>query len=147
MKAIVDGKEYFTYMKLQPGDGTLYTVIFGIVDDDNLYLAIGPGDYIAGGYFFRASSSYMMLEELHQWIINDKGTLFEFLDNYHWINYMEGKFFDGHSWTPKIACLVAAVIQHADASNSESYELINAIDHNDSERVLGWLKEWGIVVV
>ena len=53
-------KEGFAcYYVIEPGDGTRYTAFYVAdpdSDPDNMYIAVGPGQSITGGYLIRRSS-------------------------------------------------------------------------------------------
>ena len=147
MKTVVEHIDRFRYVKFQPGDGTLYTAMYGQADGENLYIALGSGDGILGGYFFRIESAREMLVELKKWIDTGKTSL-EFVQQYHWISYIRShmRSDNPHEWTVIVMCLFAAIVAYADPSNGEAYGLIPAVYCNQDSLVLEWLEEWGIVV-
>ena len=153
MKAIVTHQDNFHYMKFQPGDGTLYTVLFGnmVRDPDNMYIAIGSADYIRGGYFFRKSSVRELAYEMLKWIKNDSGSLFTFVSEYHYFDYQHTKINvfhekDGNIWTTAVAVLFAVVYALGDVSNDADLAFIGHVYNNHALDVLALFAEWGLPV-
>ncbi len=153
MKTIVRHQTNFNYMKFQPGDGTIYTVLFGrMVDDtDNMYIALGSGDHIRGGYFFRISSVAELAREMIKWIVSDRGPLTQFVREYHYFEYQHSKLNiftreEGNTWTTAVAVLFALVFALGDVSNSEHLSLISYVYYNNSAEVLEFFYEVGLSV-
>lgn len=146
MRPIVKFQDGFSYVKFQPGDGTIYTALYGWLGNDNWYIAIGSGDYIRGGYFFRESSAHRLLVDLVKWI--DEGKLpLQFVQEYHLfayhttkINMFVDKDFD---WTVAVAVLFSVIISHTSVSRTNAFDLIKAIYLDDSIGVTDWCVEYG----
>ena len=134
------------YLKFQPGDGTIYTVMYSRYPDssdkDNLYVAIGAGNEIAGGYLMRRSS----LRKLAQRIMatDDGEYLPKFLKEDHYIQYWLSHF-DGFTWTGVVAVLFGMVLEVSTEALELSLEIIGDIHHNNHNDVfrdlLYWTKE------
>ena len=150
MKTIVNHIDGFRYIKFQPGDGTIYTAMYGQVKGDNFYIALGAGDNTRGGYFYRKSSAEHMIIDLVKWIEDGKSPM-GFTHDYHLFHHAASKtnvFMESRAidWTVIATVLFAAIVTLADPSNGESYGLIPAVYHNDSGAIIKWAEEWGIVV-
>jgi len=137
----------FTYLKFQPGDGTLYTAIYGIpnqYDSDNLYLAIGSGDGITGGYFFRASSAKEMLADLQK-AIEKKTNLNVWARAYPWTQYIRTHLRNTHEWTAIVACLLVVVLffgSERPVPTDEDLRLIEYVYRNMPDRVMALVRKW-----
>ena len=152
MEPIIKLEEGFQYMKFQPGDGTMYTAIFGNIDNDNMYIALGPGDMIQGGYFFRRSSARSMLVALREWV-EGGGMPREFVQDYHLFHYHATKVNNKFNWTVAVFVFLSALLTvtsvHAggmayisETAGEGVFDLIKFVDRNNGEEVLSWLDTW-----
>ena len=152
MRAIVRHQDNFHYMKFQPGDGTLYTVLFGNMagDSDNMYIAMGSADYIKGGYFFRKSSVEELAHDMIKWIDKDGRPLTQFVSEYHYFDYQHGKINihnqgSGGSWTSVVAVLFALVYALGDITDDRHLNFIGDVYLNKQENVLEFFEELGLI--
>ena len=146
MKTIVKDIGNFSYKKFQPGDGTLYTVLHGRIDEEIMYIALGSGDYTGGGYFYRVSSARQMVIDMVKYI-NDGGSPTQFQKEYHLCAYVASKinFMSEHpkvDWTVIVTVLFAAIYALSDASNGDAYSLIPAVYYGSGDMVLQWVYDW-----
>ena len=152
MKAIVTHLTGFHYMKFQPGDGTLYTVLFGNMArvPDNMYIAIGSGDHIKGGYFFRRSSVEELAYDMIEWMDKDGRPLTQFVSEYPYFDYQHGKINihnqgSGGNWTSVVAVLFALVYALGDITNDTHLNFIGDVYLNRQENVLEFFEEIGLI--
>ena len=153
MRAIVNYESNFNYMKFQPGDGTIYTVLWGNqvgADDDNMYIALGSGDFIQGGYYFRRSSAIELAKEMSKWILNEVAPLPAFTQNYHLFDYQATKFYAlagrrEPEWTLAVIVLFSVVLALGDVSNGEHLSFISYVYHDEQQEVLDLFDEWGLI--
>ena len=152
MDAIIRYESDFHYLKFQPGDGTMYTAVYGDLTDPeerygNIYVAVGSADYIRGGYMLRHTSLYEMLLELRKWIDADKLPI-GFVKKYHLFAYFDTKMSYGQTrnatWTDKMAVLLAAVITWGTGRVREDLKFIGHVYYNHNSEILALLDEWGI---
>jgi hypothetical protein len=151
MRKIVTHQDNFHYMKFQPGDGTVYTVLWGNMfpDEDNLYIALGSADYIRGGYFFRQSSARELAREMVKWIENETASLPAFVQDYHLFSYHHTKFdvFDRDrkpDWTLAVIVLFSVILTLGDPTMDEDLEFISHVYRDNSQEALDTLYRWNI---
>lgn len=151
MQAVVEYLTGFNYMKFQPGDGTIYTVLYGtMVDDpDNMYIAIGPGDSIQGGYFFRKSSVEKLADRMVNWIYDDGRPLAQFMTEEYYVDYQHTKLaiYGGNRWTTAVAVLFAMVYAMGNVAYDKHLNVIGHVYRNNREEVLKFFKEIGFLLL
>lgn len=149
MEPIVSARiDEFTYMKVQPGDGTIYTMIFGDGvggDHDNLYIAMGPGEKVVHGYFFRKSAAREMLRELVKWIRDGKSP-WEFAREYHLFGYHASHSPRGDNWETTVMVLMSVVLTEVDVYDlatsppySQVFCLIEGVYNDDPQLIEIWV--------
>jgi len=141
MNAIVRN-EMALYLRIQPGDGTIYTAMvcsYPDNDPDNMYLAIGAGDNIDGGYFMRRSSLIKLARRLLA-IDNDQ-EMTSFLKNDHYINYWLSHY-KGYDWTGIVGVLAGMVMALSSNNLNTSLKIIGGIYHSEHDLVRGNLVYW-----
>ena len=140
MRSIVVEQDNFHYMKLQPRDGTLYTVIYGYMKNspDNMYIAIGPGDMVRGGYFFRLSSGRQLALDMHEYIQNGGKNLHSFMLEHHLYGYHATKLMDAGKWTRCVAILLSLVLPN----NDFDFPFIGDVHNNDIQAVEATIGDW-----
>ena len=133
-----------TYMIFEPGDGTRYTAfIVEYPDDyggDSLYVAIGAGDKVKGGYFLRRSN----LESLGKDIMTmneDEQSIQELLLEHHYTNYWQGHL-KLNRWTTVVGILLGMVFVLCTESFDTGIDFIGRVYHNDYDTVYGDLLHW-----
>ena len=151
MRAVVNHLDNFHYMKFQPGDGTIYTVLWGDTDNDNIYIALGSGDYIQGGYYFRRSSAIELAEEMAKWITNEVASLPAFTQDYHLFDYQATKFYSlannrEAEWTLAVIVLFSVVIALGRPTNEQDLNFIGQVYRDDGQAVLDTFERWGLFV-
>ena len=151
MRAVVKYQDNFHYMKFQPGDGTIYTVLWGDTDNDNMYIALGSGDYIQGGYYFRRSSAVELAQEMANWIVNEIASLPQFTQDYHLFDYQATKFYAlagrrKAEWTLAVIVLFSVVIALGRPTNEQDLNFIGHVYRNDGQAVLDTFERWGLFV-
>jgi hypothetical protein len=123
--------EEFTYAKIQPGDGTIYTIMYGpLRHKESLYIAIGAGETVEHGYSFRLDSGWHMLNDLRKWIENDTGSTIEFVESYHLFAYHDSHWRSDHNyWTMVVLVLLSAIMSVTWIEDDESaLSLIELMD-------------------
>ncbi len=150
MRAVVNYLDNFNYMKFQPGGGTIYTVLWGDTDDDNMYIALGSGDYIQGGYYFRRSSAIELAQEMAKWIVNEVAPLPAFTQDYHLFGYHATKFYALSNrepeWTLAVIVLFSVVIALGRPTNEQDLNFISQVYRDDRQAVLDTFERWGLFV-
>ena len=141
MQTITKSREG-VYIKFQPGDGTIYTAFHVYEPDsdpDNMYVAIGSGDEIEGGYFMRRSSLRELAKRLME--SNENESLIKFLQGDHFVRYWLSHF-KGRDWTGTVAILFGMVLTVSTEDLGESLKIIGDIYRNNHEDVYGDLLHW-----
>ena len=153
MRTVVNYADNFSYAKFQPGDGTIYTVLFGDTDEDNMYIALGSGDYIQGGYYFRRSSARELAQNMIRTILHgtETDTLPKFTQEYHLFSYQATKFYAlagdrKPSWTLAVIVLFSVVLALGDPLMDADLKFIGHVYRDDRDAVMALFHKWGLLV-
>ena len=139
------------YYQIQPGDGTRYTAFYVSRPDndpDNIYVAVGSGQYIQGGYLMRRSSLRNLAERLYK-PARDQERLDQWLKEDHYINYWNPHFkvyaeYSEVNWTTMMAVLFGlAMTMSPDEEDIElTLKFIGDVYHDRYTEVAVTLLEW-----
>ena len=140
----ISGLSPACYFVLQPGDGTRYTVMtMDSHGDDGIYIAIGAGDVICGGYFLPKKEAIALLDDLYRHEGDEHLTAFAI--GHHVTDYWRSHITtDLTRWTAAVAVLVASVLTYRSldvAIKEDLFRVIAAVYRNKPDEVKVALRE------
>jgi hypothetical protein len=119
----------------EPGDATRYRVFYSM-DAGSIYIAIGAGDIVDGGYPLQVDQ----LAYEFAMIKGEKTTPASLLDSHligYWRGHMRG---DVDKWTATVAIILAAVILFGDMEDEQHMRLPGLLYHHrwqEAQTVIG----------
>jgi hypothetical protein len=119
---------------LQPGDATRYTCVVSDVGKA-VYVAIGAGDSIVGGYELQDFQARHILERLGDEVGKDNPDFIDALRDVGHIHYWKSHTEVKNEWTAMVACLVASIMTAGYLFDEAQTDLIGGVYKQDRDIV------------
>jgi len=147
-------EEFAVYFVIEPGDGTRYSAFYVPEPDndpDNVYIAIGPGSHIIGGYFMRRSSLKQLALRIYDMAKNKERSFSSALMVDYYIGYLASHLkVSGRNVNPDWDVIAAALfgialtLSPTTEDTETALKFIGDVYRNRHVEIIATLVEWGI---